>query len=179
MAAVAERGAVATEGLQEAEQGMEDLAMGPIPIQQLTSKGISAGDIKKLIEGGVHTVECLAHLSKKELCQIKGISENKVEKLQQVAWTIVPMGFTTATVIAENQAEKIMIHTGCKEVSEPSGQPLFLPRLVAESSFLSFPWLTSRRRWTPFWREAWRPGASLRSTASTDAARPSFVTPCA
>ena len=90
--------------------------MGPIPVQTLTTKGVSAGDIKKLIEGGVHTVECLAHMSKKELCAIKGISENKVEKLQQVAWQIIPMGFTTATVIAENQAEKIMIHTGCKEV---------------------------------------------------------------
>ena len=69
-----------------------------------------------MIEGGVHTVESLAHKSKKELCVIKGISENKVEKLQQIAWSVVPMGFTTATVIAENQAEKIMIHTGVKEL---------------------------------------------------------------
>ena len=118
MAAVAERPNVAAQGQDQEnlQQEMEDLAMGPIPIQTLTTKGVSAGDIKKLIEGGVHTVECLAHMSKKELCAIKGISENKVEKLQQVAWQIIPMGFTTATVIAENQAEKIMIHTGCKEV---------------------------------------------------------------
>ena len=117
MAAVAERPNVAAQGQDQEnlQQEMEDLAMGPIPIQTLTTKGVSAGDIKKLIEGGVHTVECLAHMSK-ELCAIKGISENKVEKLQQVAWQIIPMGFTTATVIAENQAEKIMIHTGCKEV---------------------------------------------------------------
>ena len=118
MAAVAERPNVAAQGQDQEnlQQEMEDLAMGPIPIQTLTTKGVSAGDIKKLIEGGVHTVECLAHMSKKELCAIKGISENKVEKLQQVAWQVIPMGFTTATVIAENQAEKIMIHTGCKEV---------------------------------------------------------------
>ena len=114
MAVVAER--QAGDVVQQQDREMEELATGPIPIAQLTSKGVSAGDIKKLIEGGVHTVECLAHLSKKELCAIKGVSENKVEKLQQVAWTIIPMGFTTATVIAENQAEKIMIHTGCKEV---------------------------------------------------------------
>ena len=114
MAAVAER--QAGDVVQQQDREMEELATGPIPIAQLTSKGVSAGDIKKLIEGGVHTIECLAHLSKKELCAIKGVSENKVEKLQQVAWTIIPMGFTTATVIAENQAEKVMIHTGCKEV---------------------------------------------------------------
>lgn len=114
MAAVAERERDLTE---QAEVEMEGLELaGPMPIQQLQSKGVSAGEIKKLIEGGVHTVESLAHKSKKELCVIKGISENKVEKLQQIAWSVVPMGFTTATVIAENQAEKIMIHTGVKEL---------------------------------------------------------------
>ena len=32
----------------------------------------------------MHTVESLAHKSKKELCEIKGISDNKVEKLQAI-----------------------------------------------------------------------------------------------
>lgn len=42
--------------------------------------GVNMGDLKKLREGGVHTIESLAHASKKELCQIKGISEAKVRR---------------------------------------------------------------------------------------------------
>ncbi len=116
MSVVAERqNAVAADQQQQNAEETFELA-GPMPVQDLQSKGIPAADIKKLIEGGVHTVESLAHKSKKELCEIKGISDAKVEKLQQVAWGVVPMGFTTATVIAENQAEKIMVTTGCKDV---------------------------------------------------------------
>ena len=116
MSVVAERqNAVAADQQQQNAEETFELA-GPMPVQDLQSKGIQAADIKKLIEGGVHTVESLAHKSKKELCEIKGISDAKVEKLQQVAWGVVPMGFTTATVIAENQAEKIMVTTGCKDV---------------------------------------------------------------
>ena len=44
--------------------------------------GIPAADIKKLKEGGVNTVDYLAHATKKELCAIKGLSEAKVAKLQ-------------------------------------------------------------------------------------------------
>jgi hypothetical protein len=45
--------------------------------------GIPAADLKKLREGGIYTVEALAHAPKKELTLIKGISEAKVEKLQK------------------------------------------------------------------------------------------------
>ena len=44
--------------------------------------GVAASDIKKLKEGGINTVESLAHSTKKELCAIKGISEAKVAKMQ-------------------------------------------------------------------------------------------------
>lgn len=45
--------------------------------------GIAAADLKRLKEGGINTIECLAHATKKELCLIKGISEAKVVKMQQ------------------------------------------------------------------------------------------------
>lgn len=45
--------------------------------------GVPAADLKKLREGGIHTVEALAHAPRKELANIKGISEAKVEKLQK------------------------------------------------------------------------------------------------
>lgn len=80
------------------------------------SMGIGATDVKKLVEGGIHTVEALAHASKKELTAIKGLSEAKVDKIQKEAWKLVPMGFTTATVIYEQRGEIIQITTGCKDL---------------------------------------------------------------
>ena len=44
--------------------------------------GIAASDLKKLLEAGIHTVEGLAHAPKKQLKDIKGLSEMKVEKLK-------------------------------------------------------------------------------------------------
>lgn len=40
--------------------------------------GISANDIKKLKDGGLHTVEAVAYVHKKQIMAIKGISEQKV-----------------------------------------------------------------------------------------------------
>lgn len=40
-------------------------------------------DIKKLKDGGIFSIEGLAHSNKRDLIQIKGLSEAKVEKLQQ------------------------------------------------------------------------------------------------
>jgi hypothetical protein len=62
------------------------------------------------------TVEALAHSTKKELCLIKGISEAKVVKMQQEAWKLVPMGFTTASVVAEQRGDLITVTTGAKEL---------------------------------------------------------------
>lgn len=49
----------------------------------MQEQGIAAADIKKLTDGGIFTVDAVAHAPKKELLAIKGLSEAKVEKLQQ------------------------------------------------------------------------------------------------
>ena len=53
----------------------------------LQELGVAAADIKKLRDGGINTVEALAHAPKKELLSIKGISEAKVEKIQKEGTT--------------------------------------------------------------------------------------------
>ena len=72
------------EAPQELEAGGEqyDLA-GPHPLQALEGGGVTAGDIKKLQEAGIHTVEGLAHAPMKHLVAIKGLSEAKVKKLKE------------------------------------------------------------------------------------------------
>ena len=96
--------------------GGEDQLGGPMHVSLLQNHGVPVADIKKLMEGGIHTVEALAHAPKKELSAIKGLSDAKVDKLQKEAWKLVPMGFTTAAIVAQQRGELIQITTGCKEL---------------------------------------------------------------
>ncbi|MGH0139860.1 UNVERIFIED_CONTAM: hypothetical protein FKN15_008702 [Acipenser sinensis] len=80
--------------------------------------GISANDVKKLEEAGFHTVEAVSYAPKKELLNIKGISEAKAEKILAEAAKLVPMGFTTATEFHQRRSEIIQISTGSKELDK-------------------------------------------------------------
>jgi len=81
-----------TEEVQQEEENEVELD-GPTPIKALEEKGINAGDIKKLEEAGYHTVEAIAFTPKKHLVNVKGLSENKVDKIIEAAAKIVQMGF--------------------------------------------------------------------------------------
>ncbi|GMH42778.1 hypothetical protein BSKO_10697 [Bryopsis sp. KO-2023] len=91
---------------------------GPIPLSDLQNFGVSASDISKLLEGGIYTVDALAHATRKELGNIKGISDAKVEKIQKEAFKHVFMGFTTAREVAQQRKELLHITTGCKELDD-------------------------------------------------------------
>lgn len=63
------------------EEEEETQASGPILVNKLAEAGINAQDIKKLADSGLNTVESVAYTPKKALMQIKGISEQKAEKI--------------------------------------------------------------------------------------------------
>ncbi|TRY88475.1 hypothetical protein DNTS_005156 [Danionella cerebrum] len=96
----------------------EEESFGPQPVSRLEQCGISSSDIKKLEDGGFHTVEAVAYAPKKELLGIKGISEAKADKILTEAAKLVPMGFTTATEFHQRRAEIIQISTGSKELDK-------------------------------------------------------------
>ncbi|ETN81028.1 hypothetical protein NECAME_08781 [Necator americanus] len=81
-------------------------------IEKLEQVGISSGDIKRLKEAGFNTVERIAHAMRSEIASVKGISEQKADKLLQEAMKLVPMGFTTAYEVHERRSELIQIRTG-------------------------------------------------------------------
>ena len=54
---------------------------GPLLVNKLQEAGIHANDIKKLSEFGLNTVEAVAFTPKKVLLTIKGISEQKADKI--------------------------------------------------------------------------------------------------
>lgn len=63
-------------------EGNEDYQFtGPLLVNKLQEAGIHANDIKKLAEAGLNTVEAVAFTPKKFLVTIKGISDQKADKI--------------------------------------------------------------------------------------------------
>jgi DNA repair protein RAD51 len=54
---------------------------GPLLVNKLQEAGIHPNDIKKLAEAGLNTVEAVAFTPKKVLVMIKGISDQKADKI--------------------------------------------------------------------------------------------------
>ncbi|KAI3626183.1 hypothetical protein CBS9595_001544 [Malassezia furfur] len=79
-------------------QEMEEV-IGPLPISKMELK-----------EAGFHTLESLAFTPKKTLVGIKGMSEQKVDKI--LTAKLVPLGFTTATEYHQRRSDLITITTG-------------------------------------------------------------------
>lgn len=55
------------------------------------------------------------------LIVLAGLSDVKVDKIQQVAFKLVPMTFTTATMVHQQRQEIVFISTGCKGLDEILG----------------------------------------------------------
>ena len=91
---------------------------GPLSVTKLEQNGITAADIKKLQEAGLHTIEAVAYTPKKMLLGIKGISEQKAEKIMMEAYKLIPMGFTTASEFHVKRSEIIQLTTGSKELDK-------------------------------------------------------------
>ena len=95
---------------------LQQEAVGFVPISSLEGNGINAGDIKKLTEGGYHTIQAVAYATAKKLTEIKGISEMKAAKIKAQAEQHVPMGFSTALEAQAHRADMINISTGSREL---------------------------------------------------------------
>jgi Helix-hairpin-helix domain len=67
----------------QSQQNQEEelQSTGPLLVNKLQEAGIHPNDIKKLIEAGLNTVEAVAFTPKKHLLIIKGISEQKADKI--------------------------------------------------------------------------------------------------
>lgn len=96
----------------------EEAQCGPILISRLESCGVSATDIRKLQEAGYYTVEAVAYAPKKHIVAIKGISENKADKILAECVKLVPMTFTTATLFHQRRSDLVHITTGSQELDK-------------------------------------------------------------
>jgi len=104
-------------GHQDVQEGDDQGGCAFNHIDRLEGPGIAASDIKKLKEAGMHTIEMVAYATKKELSGIKGISDNKVDKILEAAFkTLGSMGFTTATEVQQQRQDICMLTTGSREL---------------------------------------------------------------
>lgn len=67
--------------IPEGEDPAEYQFTGPLLVNKLQEAGIHANDVKKLAEAGLNTVEAVAFTPKKVLVMIKGISDQKADKI--------------------------------------------------------------------------------------------------
>ncbi|PKA61446.1 DNA repair protein RAD51 like [Apostasia shenzhenica] len=104
--------------MAEEQDEVEEMQHGPFPIEQLQVSGIAAVDIKKLRDAGLCTVEAVAYSPRKDLLQIKGISEAKVDKIIEAASKLVPLGFTSASQLHAQRLEIIQITSGSRELDK-------------------------------------------------------------
>ncbi|KAK3013618.1 hypothetical protein RJ639_009321 [Escallonia herrerae] len=130
--------------VQEQDE-QEEMQHGPFPVDHLQASGIASLDIKKLKDAGLCTVESVAFSPRKELLQIKGISEAKVDKIVEAGMSdlfaaavvsygqfcfnstllscygtskLVPLGFTSASQLHAQRLEIIQITSGSRELDK-------------------------------------------------------------
>lgn len=132
----------APQNSQSEEEGAEYQTSAPLLVGKLQEAGIHANDIKKLTEAGFHTVESVAFTPKKNLVAIKGISDQKADKIlvegmgpsfsfdssfspsSIQAQKIVPLGFQSATEVHARRSELVHITTGSKQLDALLGGKL-------------------------------------------------------
>eukprot|EP01006_Ploeotia_vitrea_P056327 TRINITY_DN68091_c2_g1_i1.p1 TRINITY_DN68091_c2_g1~~TRINITY_DN68091_c2_g1_i1.p1 ORF type:complete len:342 (+),score=0.75 TRINITY_DN68091_c2_g1_i1:93-1118(+) len=108
---------------QQEDMMVEEAPVAYRKIEELENFGVAKADITKLKAGGYHTIEAIAHNTLRKLTDVKGVSEQKAQKLKDIVKmnNLVSTGFTTATQRLEMAKDAIMISTGSQELDRLLG----------------------------------------------------------
>ncbi|XP_064608108.1 meiotic recombination protein DMC1/LIM15 homolog [Liolophura sinensis] len=90
-------------------------------IDMLQNHGINVADIKKLKQAGICTVKGVQMTTRKKMCNIKGISEAKMEKIKEAATKLCDPGFLTALEYADKRKQVFKVSTGSVELDKLLG----------------------------------------------------------
>ena len=90
-------------------------------IEKLQEYGINMSDIKKLKLAGYCTVLSVLMSTRKQLSKIKGISEQKIEKIQEAAMKLEKSGFQTGYQFMIKRKNVLRITTGSKNFDDILG----------------------------------------------------------
>lgn len=93
-----------------------------IDVDQLQSQGINVADLKKLKSAGICTTRGLKMITKKKLCNIKGLSEAKVDKIKEAMMKMsASSGFVTALEASIQRRSVFRLSTGSQEFDKLIG----------------------------------------------------------
>lgn len=101
---------------QQYEEIGEEREFEPNEIEKLQDEGINMADITKLKAAGYSTVLSVVMATKRNLLNIKGISENKLDKIKQAAMKIENAGFINGNLVLEKRKHILRITTGSKQL---------------------------------------------------------------
>ncbi|KAG7325172.1 hypothetical protein KOW79_011488 [Hemibagrus wyckioides] len=90
-------------------------------IDLLQKHGINMADIKKLKSVGICTIKGIQMNTRRALCNVKGLSEAKVEKIKEAAGKLLMNGFQTASEYRMKRKQVFHITTGSLEFDKLLG----------------------------------------------------------
>ncbi|XP_017560932.1 meiotic recombination protein DMC1/LIM15 homolog isoform X3 [Pygocentrus nattereri] len=90
-------------------------------IDLLQKYGINMADIKKLKSVGICTVKGIQMTTRRALCNVKGLSEAKVDKIKEAAGKLLITGFQTASEYSMKRRQVFHITTGSLEFDKLLG----------------------------------------------------------
>ncbi|TRZ02246.1 hypothetical protein DNTS_034024 [Danionella cerebrum] len=90
-------------------------------IDLLQKQGINMADIKKLKTVGICTVKGVLMTTRRSLCNVKGLSEAKVDKIKEAAGKFLICGFQTASEYSIKRKQVFHITTGSLEFDKLLG----------------------------------------------------------
>lgn len=76
----------------------------------------NVADIKKLKAAGICTVKGLQMTTRKKLCAIKGLTDQKVDKLKEACTKVTEVGFMSALEVCDKRKCVFRIGTGSPEL---------------------------------------------------------------
>lgn len=100
------------EGNEASVSGIEEGEQTYVSIDRLQEHGVNVADIAKLKAGGICTVKGLLMATKKEILNIKGISDMKLDKMIEAAQKLETLSFLTATEVLGRRDKIRRITTG-------------------------------------------------------------------
>nr|AMA07376.1 DNA meiotic recombinase 1 [Ovis aries] len=90
-------------------------------IDLLQKHGINVADIKKLKSVGICTIKGIQMTTRRALCNVKGLSEAKVDKIKEAANKLIEPGFLTEFEYSEKRKMVFHITTGSQEFDKLLG----------------------------------------------------------
>uniref|UniRef100_A0A1B6GPJ8 Meiotic recombination protein DMC1/LIM15 homolog n=1 Tax=Cuerna arida TaxID=1464854 RepID=A0A1B6GPJ8_9HEMI len=90
-------------------------------VDVLQNHGINVADIKKLKATGICTIKGIQMCTRKRLCNIKGFSEAKVDKIKEACAKLSAISFLTALQVSDKRKNVFRVSTGSEELDKLLG----------------------------------------------------------